>query len=45
MKSRVWTYMILAIVDFILLTGNITVFMNAALKVADGVLNLISSIG
>lgn len=45
LKSRVWTYMILAVVDFILLTGNITVFMNAALKVADGVLDLISNIG
>lgn len=45
LKSRVWTYMILAVVDFILLTGNITVFMNMALDVAEGVLNLISSIG
>lgn len=44
LKSRVWMYMVLGVVDFILLTGNISVFMNAAIRVAEGLLNLLSGL-
>ena len=43
-KKRVWSYMILVILLFILLTGNITIFTNLALKAVNGVLKVIGAI-
>ena len=42
--KRLLSYIILAILLFILMTGNITVFTNLALKVVNGVLELIQGI-
>lgn len=43
-KKRVWSYMILVVLLFILLTGNITIFTNLALKAVNGVLKVIGAI-
>ena len=43
-KKRIWSYMILVVLLFILLTGNITIFTNLALKAVNGVLKVIGAI-
>lgn len=44
LKSRVVEFVVLAIVLYILLTGNIGIFMNLGLKVADGIIQLIDAV-
>lgn len=44
-KKRVWSYILIAVLLFIFMTGNITLITDLALKVVSGLLNVIQSIG
>lgn len=43
--KRVWAYIIVSIILFILLTGNITIITNLALKVVSYIMDVISTLG
>lgn len=45
LKSRIMSYIFLAIVIYILLTGNISIITNLALKLVSGIMNVLTGLG
>jgi len=45
LQKRIWAYILVAIVIFILLTGNVQLFVNIALNLVEGILDVLANLG
>lgn len=43
--SRAWAYIALAIIVVVLLTGNYSVFLKIGIKIGEGIINIVNSVG
>ncbi|WP_130849183.1 hypothetical protein [Intestinimonas timonensis] len=45
LDKRIWAYIIVSVVLFILLTGNINIFTNIALKIVSYIMQVLAALG